>query len=85
MKQGAELKKACDSRAIHLEWVLDLTVIQFLSCLRRFVSSRGTQTRYDYIRQCASIWIHKDNFGGTVEAGVQDKDVLNYVPLKGIK
>ena len=25
-------------RAIHLEWVLDLTAIQFLGCFRRFVS-----------------------------------------------
>ena len=28
-------------RAIHLEWVMDLTAIQFLNCLRRFVSWRG--------------------------------------------
>ena len=48
MKQGAELKKAwvclftCVTvRAIHLDWVLDLTAIQLLSCLRRFVSRRS--------------------------------------------
>ena len=28
-------------RAIHLEWITDLTAVQFLSCLRRFVSRRG--------------------------------------------
>ena len=28
-------------RAIHLEWVTDLTGTQFLSCIRRFVSRRG--------------------------------------------
>jgi len=28
-------------RAIHLEWVKDLTLQQFLSCFRRFVARRG--------------------------------------------
>ena len=28
-------------RAVHLEWVADLTAIQFLKCVRRFVSCRG--------------------------------------------
>jgi len=48
VKCESELKKTwicpftCLSvRAIHLEWVLDLSASQFLSCLRRFVSRRG--------------------------------------------
>ena len=72
VRQGTELKKAwvclftcLTVRAIHLEWVLDLTAIQFLSCLRRFVSRRG---RTDMI--ISDNAPHKDNFGGTVEAGV---------------
>ena len=28
-------------RAVHLEWVADLTAVQFLNCVRRFVSRRG--------------------------------------------
>ena len=28
-------------RAIHLEWVMDLTAVQFLNCLWRFISQRG--------------------------------------------
>jgi len=43
-----ELKKVCIClftclavRAVHLEWILDLTATQFLNCLRRFVSHWG--------------------------------------------
>ena len=28
-------------RAVHLEWVAGLTAVQFLNCMRRFVSRRG--------------------------------------------
>ena len=48
VSEGLELKKmwvclftCLTVRAIHLEWVTDLTAVQFLSCLRRFVSRRG--------------------------------------------
>ena len=48
VREGSELKKmwvclftCLTVRAIHLEWVTDLTAAQFLSCLRRFVSRHG--------------------------------------------
>ena len=48
VKEGSELNKTwvclftcLTVRAIYLEWVTDLTAVQFLSCLRRFVSRQG--------------------------------------------
>ena len=48
VREGLELNKmwvclfkCLTVRAIHLEWVTDLTAVQFLSCLRRFVSRCG--------------------------------------------
>ena len=48
VREGSELKKmwvclftCLTVRAIHLEWVTDLTAVQSLSCLRRFASRHG--------------------------------------------
>ena len=71
-------------RAIHLEWVMDLTATQFLNCLQRFVSWRGkpdliisdnaTQfklTTTALCKQWRNVFI--------------DKEVLSYVAVEGIK
>ena len=48
VKEGSQLHKVwvclftcLTARAVHLEWVLDLTAIQFLNCVKRFISRRG--------------------------------------------
>ena len=91
MRQGAELKKAwvclftcLTVRAIHLEWVLDLTAIQFLSCLRRFVSRRG---RPDMIisDNTPQFRLTKTTLEEQWRQVFKDKDVLNCVSLEGIK
>ena len=67
-------------REIHLEWVTDLTAVQFLSCLRRFVSCRG--------RSELIISDNAPQFKLTSTQWKQvfyDKDVLNYVAMNGIR
>ena len=48
IKEKLDLKKiwiclftCLTTRAIHLEWVLDLTAVQFVNCLWRFISRQG--------------------------------------------
>ena len=91
MRQGTELKKAwvclftcLTVRAIHLEWVLDLTAIQFLSCLRRFVSCRG---KPDMIisDNAPQFRLTKTTLDEQWRHVFKDEDVLNYVSMEGIK
>ena len=71
-------------RAIHLEWVMDLTATQFLNCLRRIVSRRGNPdsiisdnapqfklTSTALSKQWRNVFI--------------DKKVLSYIAVEGIK
>ena len=71
-------------RAVHLEWVMDLTATQFLNCLRRFASWRGKSdsitsdnalqfklTSTVLSKQWRNVFI--------------DKKVLSYVAVEGIK
>ena len=71
-------------RAIHLEWVLDLTAIQFLSCLRRFVSCRG---KPDMIisDNAPQFRLTKTTLDEQCRHVFKDEDVLNYVSMEGIK
>ena len=75
----------CSSvRTIHLEWVMDLTAIQFSNCLRRFISRRGKPdsiisdnapqfklTSTALSKQWRNVFV--------------DKEVLSYVAVEGIK
>ena len=71
-------------RAIHLEWVMDLTAAQFLNCLRRFVSWRGKPDSIisDNAPQLklTSIALSKQWRNVFI-----DKEVLSYVADEGIK
>ena len=91
VKQGTELKKlwvclftCLTIRAIHLEWVLDLTANQFLNCLRRFVSRRG---RPDSIisDNAPQFKLTKTTLDKQWRQVFKDKGVLNYVSTEGIK
>ena len=84
VKLGKEVKKVwvclftCLAvRAIHLEWILDLTAIQFLSCLRQFVSRRG---KPDLIILDNALQFKLTNTALNIQWRqiFQDKDVLSY-------
>ena len=71
-------------RAIHLEWVTDLTGTQFLSCIQRFVSRRG--------KPDSIISDNAPQFKLTSTALSKqwrdvfvNKEVLSYVAAEGIK
>ena len=91
MKCESQLKKTwiclftCLSiRAIHLEWVLDLSASQFLNCLRRFVSRRGKPDVIfsDNASQFKLVCTVVDREWRKV---LKDKEVMNYVLVEGIK
>ena len=91
VKQGTGLKKVwiclftCLSiRAIHMEWVLDLTATQFLNCIRRFVSRRG---RPDLIISDNAPQFRLTNtvLDKQWRQVFKNKDVLNYISMEGIK
>ena len=71
-------------RAIHLEWVLDLSASQFLNCLRRFVSHRGKPDVIfsDNASQFKLVCTVVDREWRKV---LKDKEVMNYVSAEGIK
>ena len=73
-------------RAIHLEWVMDLTATQFLNCLRRFVSQRG--------KPDSIISDNAPQFKLTIYSTVLskqwrnvfiDKEALSYIATEGMK
>jgi len=71
-------------RAMHLEWVLDLSASQFLNCLRRIISHRG---RLDVIvsdnaPQFKLVCTVVDREWRRI---FQDKEVMSYVSTEGIK
>ena len=91
VKWESELKKTwiclftCLSiRAIHLEWVLDLSASQFLNCLRRFVSRRGRPDVIilDNAPQFKLVHTVVDREWRRI---FQDKEVMSYVSTEGIK
>ena len=91
VKQGTGLKKVwiclftCLSiRAIHMEWVLDLTATQFLNCIRRFVSRQG---RPDLIISDNAPQFRLTNtvLDNQWRQVFKNKDVLNYISMEGIK
>ena len=65
-------------RAIHLEWATDLTEIQFLSCIRRFVSRRGKPDSIISQFKLTSTVLSKQWRDVFV-----DKEVLSYVAAEG--
>ena len=71
-------------RAIHLEWVMDLTAAQFLNCLRRFISRRG---KPDLIISDNAPQFKLTNtvLNQQWRKVFVDKDVLSYVAVEGIK
>ena len=91
VKQGTGLKKVwiclftyLSIRAIHMEWVLDLTASQFLNCIRRFVSRRG---RPDLIISDNAPQFRLTNtvLDKQWRQVFKNKDVLNYIFMEGIK
>ena len=70
-------------RAIHLEWVKNLTPKQFLSCLRRFVARRGKPQLIisDNAPQFKVVKVAIDKQWKYV---MLDKDVRHYIKEEGI-
>lgn len=71
-------------RAVHLEWVTDLTAVQFLSCMRRFVSRRG---KPDLIisDNAPQFKLVNTALNKQWRQMFIDREVLNYVAMEGIK
>ena len=71
-------------RALHLEWVLDLSASQFLNCLRRFVSHRNKPDVIisDNALQYRLVLTVVDREWRKVFGG---KEVMNYISAEGIK
>ena len=91
VKEGGEVIKTwiclftCMAvRAIHLEWVKNLTPEQFLSCLRRFVARRGKPQLIisDNAPQFKVVKVAIDKQWKHV---MQDEDVRHYIKEGGIK
>ena len=91
VREGSELKKmwvclftCLTVRAIHLEWVTDLTAVQFLSCLRRFVSRRG-RPELIISDNAPQFKLTSSALNKQWKQVFYDKDVLNYVAMSGIR
>ena len=71
-------------RAVHLEWVTDLTAVQFLNCMRRFVSHRG---KPDLIisDNAPQFKLVNTILNKQWREMLNDKEVLNYVAMEGIR
>ena len=91
VKLGTEVKKVwvclftCLAvRAIHLEWILDLTATQFLGCLRRFVSRRG---KPDLIisDNAPQFKLTNTALSNQWRQIFRDEDVLSYVSSQEIR
>ena len=91
VREGSELKKmwvclftCLTVRAIHLKWVTDLTAVQFLSCLRRFVSRRG-RPELIISDNAPQFKLTSSALNKQWKQVFYDKDVLNYVTMSGIR
>ena len=71
-------------RAIHLEWVKNLTLEQFLSCLRRYVARRGKPQLIisDNAPQCKVVKTAVDRQWKQL---MLDEEVRHYITEGGIK
>ncbi|XP_065191900.1 uncharacterized protein LOC135822992 [Sycon ciliatum] len=70
-------------RAVHLEWVSNMSTIQFISCFRRFIARRGVPRLLysDNASQFKSASTALDEFW---QSAAEDTDVFNFLNSHGI-
>ena len=71
-------------RAIHLEWVSDISTIQFLNCLRRFVARRGVLYLL-YSANASQFKLANSALDKARKELQVDSEVLSYLSKSNIK
>ena len=91
VKEGKEVVKVwvclftcLTVRAIHLEWVMNLTPDQFLSCLRRFVARRG-KPQLIICDNAPQFKVVKTAVDRQWQQLMVDEDVRQYVSESGVR